>query len=76
MTISVTQEETKWQPVTIVIDDKNTAKLLMGILQEYCFKANLQEDAPAVVGIYMVGDTRHTFKEIRDLKVKLEQICQ
>jgi hypothetical protein len=76
MTISITQQEKQFQPVTIIIDDERTANLL-----RYCIDTCLNDfDASDVKGIVFTIDTQQDYDESRNeltwLKHGLENICK
>jgi len=76
MTIKVTQEEAKFCPVTIVIDDGRTANLL-----KHCIGICLNTfDASDVKGIVCTIETQQDYdesrNELKSLKLGLEDICK
>ncbi len=66
MSISVTQEEAKFRPVTIVIDDMRTANFLRVVLCEFFF---INEDANLdgnVNSLNNYGDAKFAYDELKN----------
>ena len=75
MSISVTQEEAKFNPVTIVIDDVRTVNLLRVALREFFF---INEDANLdgnVNSLDNYGDAKFAYDELKELSNRLVPVC-
>jgi len=76
MSISVTQEESKWKPVTIVIDDEQTVNMLRYAIQEYY---GTMRDTAIIGNVWTINtmdDYLAARSNIASIHNHLEQICK
>lgn len=67
MSITVTQEEAKWQPVTIIIDDERTANMLRYLLDNFC---NYPPPSSSIVGnVYKIDNTEDLDASVNDMRI-------
>lgn len=72
MSISVTQEEAKFRPVTIIIDDERTANMLRYAIDNFC---NYPPDFSAMLGnIYMIENVKDVEDSLKDLRVVYQSL--
>lgn len=75
MSISVTQEESKFRPVTIVINDERTLNMLRFAIQEFYY--NMQADK-LINDVWMIDNEIQygvAKAELSELLSNLEKIC-
>ena len=76
MSISVTQEEAKFRPVTIVIDDEQTVNLLRYAIQEYY---GTMRDTAIIGNVWTINtmdDYLAARSNIASIHNHLEKICK
>ena len=76
MSITVTQEKIKFQPVTIVIDDEHTVNLLRYTIQEYY---GTMRDTAIIGNVWTINtleDYLSARSNIASIHNNLEQICK
>ena len=76
MSISVTQEEAKFRPVTIVIDDEHTVNMLRYAIQEYYGTMRDTAIIGNVCTINTMDDYLTARSNIASIHYHLEQICK
>lgn len=76
MSISVRQEEAKFRPVTIVVDDVRTANLLRFVLNESLQQYSAMEFDSCVSNINGYADAVVARDELVQLHKSLQEICK
>lgn len=76
MSISVTQEEAKFRPVTIVIDDIRTASLLGHVLKDFYDSTVANELTNYVNNLNFYADSQYAMEEIETLMENIRAVCK
>lgn len=74
MSITITQEDVKFRPVTIVIDDEGTANLLRFILQAHIQDYSVDVVQGVVYKLDYLIDAKTAVEDVRELIKFLDSI--
>jgi hypothetical protein len=75
MSITITQEDVKFRPVTIVIDDEGTANLLRFILEQNIYDYSVDRIQGIVYKIELDSDAEVALQDMKKLTQYLVSIC-
>ena len=75
MSITITQEDVKFRPVTIVIDDERTANLLRFILENHIQDYSVDAIQGAVYKLDFNSDAEVALQDVKKLAKSLDSIC-